>query len=62
MNEGRPGGRSSCNSIWIERGASAQMAAVGIANSMGMSTSTGRNSASGKAESSPFFFNSCRHA
>jgi hypothetical protein len=38
------------------------MAAVGIANSMGMSTSTGRNSASGKAESSPFFFNSCRHA
>jgi hypothetical protein len=31
-------------------------------NSKGLSTSTGRNSAPGKAVGSPFFFNSCHQA
>ena len=38
------------------------LATAGIPNSMGLSNSIGRNSASGKAESSLFFFNSCRQA
>ena len=64
----RPGSKrrqrslASCNSIRAGRGASVSVTAIGTDNSGCLPNSKGKNSASGKGESSPFFFRSCRQA